>query len=87
MRLLRRLLTRGEEMEEHLALETAENLQAGMPPAEARRQAVLKFGARRRYGGVSRGARAAVPRKSAARFALRPSHTDKVAGGSLPPRF
>jgi predicted permease len=60
MRLLRRLLTRlanfaarrqndqrlREEMEEHLALQTAENLQAGMPPAEARRQAVLKFGAR-----------------------------------------
>jgi putative ABC transport system permease protein len=34
-----------EEMEEHLALQTAENLRAGMPPAEARRQAVLKFGA------------------------------------------
>ena len=34
-----------EEMEEHLALETEENLRAGMPPAKARRQAVLKFGA------------------------------------------
>src|ERR1700678_872508 len=34
-----------EEMEEHLALQTAENLRAGMTPAEARRQAVLKFGA------------------------------------------
>jgi putative ABC transport system permease protein len=34
-----------EEMEEHLALQTAENLRAGMSPAEARRQAVLKFGA------------------------------------------
>jgi hypothetical protein len=32
-------------MEEHLALQTAENLRAGMTPAEARRQAVLKFGA------------------------------------------
>jgi putative ABC transport system permease protein len=32
-------------MEEHLALQTAENLRAGMSPAEARRQAVLKFGA------------------------------------------
>jgi predicted permease len=59
MRVLRRFLTRfvsfatkgqndqrlREEMEEHLVLQTAENLRAGMPPAEARRQAVLKFGA------------------------------------------
>src|SRR5688572_10072162 len=34
-----------EEIEEHLALQTAENLRAGLSPAEARRQAVLKFGA------------------------------------------
>src|SRR5207245_5424103 len=33
------------EIEEHLALETAENLRAGLSPVEARRQAVLKFGA------------------------------------------
>jgi hypothetical protein len=33
------------EIEEHLALQTAENLRAGLSPAEARRQAVLKFGA------------------------------------------
>ena len=33
------------EIEEHLALQTAENLRAGLPPVEARRQAVLKFGA------------------------------------------
>ena len=59
MRFLRRFLARlanlvawrqndrrlREEMEEHLALETEENLRAGMLPAEARRQAVLKFGA------------------------------------------
>jgi putative ABC transport system permease protein len=32
-------------MEEHLALQTEENLRAGMTPAEAHRQAVLKFGA------------------------------------------
>ena len=38
----RRLL---EEMEEHLAQQTADNIRAGMPAAEARRQAVLKFGA------------------------------------------
>jgi predicted permease len=35
----------GEEMAEHLALQTEENLLAGMSPAEARRQAVLKLGA------------------------------------------
>ncbi len=34
-----------EEMEEHIALQTAENLRAGLSPVEARRQAVLKFGA------------------------------------------
>ena len=34
-----------EEIEEHLALQTAENVRAGLPPEEARRQAVLKFGA------------------------------------------
>jgi len=33
------------EIEEHLALQTAENLRAGLSPTEARRQAVLKFGA------------------------------------------
>ncbi len=33
------------EIEEHLALQTADNVRAGLVPAEARRQAVLKFGA------------------------------------------
>ena len=33
------------EIEEHLVLQTAENLRAGLSPVEARRQAVLKFGA------------------------------------------
>lgn len=32
------------EIEGHLALQTAENIRAGMAPAEARRQAALKFG-------------------------------------------
>src|SRR5580692_7033609 len=59
MRFLRRFLARlanfatrqpgdqrlREEMEEHLAFLIAENLGNGMPPEEARRQAVLKFGA------------------------------------------
>jgi putative ABC transport system permease protein len=34
-----------EEMAEHLVLLTEENLRAGMPPVEARRQAALKLGA------------------------------------------
>src|SRR5438552_5000545 len=34
-----------EEVEEHIALQTAENIRAGFPLAEARRQAILKFGA------------------------------------------
>jgi predicted permease len=33
-----------EEMEQHLAMQTEENLRAGMTPAEARRQALLEFG-------------------------------------------
>jgi putative ABC transport system permease protein len=32
------------EIEEHIAMQTAENLRAGLSPIEARRQAVLKFG-------------------------------------------
>src|ERR1700722_15318892 len=32
------------EIEEHLAMQTAENIQAGLSPIEARRQAMLKFG-------------------------------------------
>jgi predicted permease len=34
-----------EEIAEHVALQTEENLRAGMPPVEARRQAALKLGA------------------------------------------
>jgi len=34
-----------EELAEHVALQTEENLRAGMSPVEARRQAVLKLGA------------------------------------------
>ncbi len=58
MRLLRRLLARirnlasgrrgeerlREEMEQHIALQTEENVRAGMTPLEARRQAMLKLG-------------------------------------------
>jgi hypothetical protein len=35
-----------EEMEEHVALQTADNLRAGLSPSEARRQALVKFGPR-----------------------------------------
>ena len=59
MRFLRRFLARlknfatgrrddqrlREEMEQHIAQQADENQRAGLPPAEARRQAVLKFGA------------------------------------------
>ena len=34
-----------DEIAEHLAFQTEENLRAGMSPAEARRQASLKLGA------------------------------------------
>ena len=34
-----------EEMQAHLAMQTEENMRVGMAPAEAHRQAVLKFGA------------------------------------------
>ena len=58
MRSLKRFLTRlgnfatrrrdderlREEIEEHIALQTDENLRAGLSPVEARRQAMLKFG-------------------------------------------
>jgi putative ABC transport system permease protein len=33
-----------EEIDEHIAMQTAENLRAGLSPIEARRQAMLKFG-------------------------------------------
>jgi predicted permease len=49
---LRNLLTRQtdqerflEEMEEHISRQTEENLRSGISPTEARRQALLKFGA------------------------------------------
>lgn len=59
MRWLRRFLTRlanlaamrraddrlKEELDEHLGLQTEENLRVGMSPVEARRQAILKLGA------------------------------------------
>ncbi|HTC33113.1 MAG TPA: ABC transporter permease [Bryobacteraceae bacterium] len=59
MRTLRRFLTRllswaaqrqheerlQAEIDEHLSLQAADNLRSGLPPSEARRQAMLKFGA------------------------------------------
>src|SRR5712671_828798 len=40
----RRRRTIATEIEEHLALQSAEHVRAGLSPAEARRQALLKFG-------------------------------------------
>ncbi len=75
MRFLRRFLARlknfatgrrddkrlREEMEEHLALQTEENLRAGMNMEEARRQAVMKFGGvEDSERGLPRGAESAV---------------------------
>jgi hypothetical protein len=34
-----------EEFETHIALQTADNLRAGLSPVDARRQALVKFGA------------------------------------------
>ena len=34
-----------EEMEEHVRMQTEENLRAGMTPVEARRRALIKWGA------------------------------------------
>lgn len=35
-----------EEIEEHIAMQSEENIRAGLSPVEARRQAILKFGGR-----------------------------------------
>ena len=51
------------EIEDHIVMQTAENLRAGLSPIEARRQALLKFGKRGSgQGDVSSSARAAVYR-------------------------
>jgi putative ABC transport system permease protein len=46
-----------EEIEGHIALQTEENLRAGLSPAEARRQAILKFGGVEGVKEVYRGER------------------------------
>jgi predicted permease len=46
-----------EEIEEHIALQTAENIRAGLSPVEARRQALLKFGGVEAIKQDYRGAR------------------------------
>ena len=45
------------EFEEHLAMQTAENIRAGLSPIEARRQALLKFGSVEAIKDVYRDAR------------------------------
>ena len=77
-----------EEMGEHLALQTEENIRAGMAPAEARRQAVLKFGA---VGAVAENyhAEEGLPfienLLQDLRYALRRSHS-RVFPGAAPLR-
>jgi predicted permease len=46
-----------EEIEEHIALQTEENLRAGLSPVEARRQAMVKFGGVEAMKQDYRGAR------------------------------
>jgi putative ABC transport system permease protein len=46
-----------EEIEGHITLQTEENLRAGLSPAEARRQAILKFGGVEGVKEVYRGER------------------------------
>ena len=94
MRSLRRLLTRlansagrraeddrmREEIEEHLALLTAEHLRAGLSPAEARRQALLDFGGvEATTTGLPGRAEAAGPRAPGAGRPLRAPHVAQVA--------
>jgi hypothetical protein len=45
------------EIDQHIALQTAENLRAGLPPLEARRQALLKFGSVESIKEIYRGQR------------------------------
>ena len=69
-----------EEMAEHLALQTEENLRAGMPPAEARRQAALKLGAAEAIREQPpRRAGSSAPRESSLRSPVRVSHAAQVS--------
>jgi hypothetical protein len=56
-----------EEMEEHLALQTADHVRAGLSPSEARRQALLKFG----VWSVNQAGRTFTPRLLAAELRSR----------------
>ncbi len=49
-----------EEMRFHVERETEENLRRGMTPAEARRQALLRFGGVSRFQEQARAARRTV---------------------------
>jgi macrolide transport system ATP-binding/permease protein len=66
-----------EEIEEHIALQTADNLRAGLSPIEARRQALLKFGGVEAMKEDYRGARGLLFIENILqdfRFALRSLH-------------
>ena len=69
-----------EEIAEHLAFQTEENMRAGMSPAEARRQAALKLGRGSGDPGKSpRRAKPSVLRESGARPAVRGSHAGEIS--------
>jgi len=70
-----------EEIEEHIALQTEENLRAGLSPSEARRQAMLKFGGVEVMKQDYRAQRGtAIYRKFAGGFAKRGSNDSPHAG-------
>ena len=69
-----------EEIAEHLAFQTEENLRAGMSPAEARRQAALKLGAAEAIREQPpRRAKPSLHRESALRPAVRGSHASEIS--------
>ena len=64
----------GEELQFHLEMETKKNLEAGMEPAEARRQARIAFGGVDRFEEKTREERGVMPVEDLARdlrFAFR----------------
>lgn len=50
-----------DELRFHLEMQTEQNVRAGMPPEEARRQALLAFGGVERFKEAARDARGTRP--------------------------
>ena len=76
------------EFEEHIAMQTAENLRAGLSPIEARRQALLKFGSVEAIKEIYRdAARTPVSGNAVARYApctTRPAKGARLHGSRHP---